>query len=419
MNQCLFPQETTITLFQIIMDKCQPLNFCLCCNSTNLKLVLDLNQQPLANSYCTSKDEKEDEFPLAVNFCLDCTHLQLTVLVNPDLLFKNYLYVSGTTKTLKDYFNWFAKFTESQFPAGHNLDVLDIACNDGSQLDSYKQLGHKTYGIDPAENLHPLSNANHEVVCDYFTRDSLNRLSNKKFDIIIGQNVFAHNAYPLEFLELAGACLKDSGKIYIQTSQADMIKYGQFDTIYHEHISFFSTKSFATLVRRAGLYLHMVKKTEIHGNSYVFIVGKNPKEDNTTTYLDNNPIEQVRQIDEMIAFGVNAKQTLTELASKIDQYRNQGLPIIGYGAAAKGNTVLNFGQVKLDYIVDDNPLKQGMFTPGQKIPIVSLDFVNNLYNDKPVAWIPLSWNFFREIKQKISSHRKQNDAYIQLNFAQL
>lgn len=373
------------------------LNRCLCCDSTNLVNVLDLNIQPLANSYLSSPDQNEEEYPLAINFCKDCTHIQLTHAVDPNLLFKNYLYVSGTTQTLRDYFDWFVDFV-SQYVDGKV--VLDIACNDGSQLNSFKQKGYTTFGIDPAENLYPISSKDHSVVCDYFTESAINQL-NTKFDIITAQNVFAHNTYPLEFLKLAKDCLADDGKIFIQTSQADMVWNKQFDTIYHEHISFFSVKSFKTLAERAGLYLIDVVRTHVHGTSFVFVLSKH---NNVSKDLlgDELPLS-VRIMEE---YSRNCRKIAREIVAEIKQLKEQGYKVIGYGAAAKGNTFLNFSKFTLDYIVDDNPLKQGLYVPGSKILIKSPDAIS-LEEGKLIV-IPLAWNFFDEIKEKVIK-QKAND----------
>ena len=241
---------------------------CLCCKNKNLVLTLDLNSQPLANRYVKDINDGEYIFPLGINFCPSCTHIQLTHSVDPDRLFRDYLYVSGTTKTLKDYFSWFVSFCEN-YSKGKN--VLDIACNDGSQLDCFKLKGYNTFGIDPAKNLYELSSKNHKIVCDYLTDDSINCLV-EKFDIIIAQNVFAHNTYPEEFLRICKDNLNKDGHIFIQTSQADMIKNNQFDTIYHEHISFFSVKSFCTLVKSVGLNVVDVQRSSIHGTSFIFVL---------------------------------------------------------------------------------------------------------------------------------------------------
>lgn len=170
--------------FQIshVENKC-----CLACGNTNLKTVLDLGDQPLANEYHKGC-QTQNKFPLKLNLCESCFHLQLSHTVNPDLMFKHYLYVSGTSKTGRDYFKSFAKKTLEYFPKAKT--VLDIASNDGSQLDYYKELGLQTYGIDPATNLYEgATSRGHNVVCDYFNSNSVDKF-NTKFDIITAQNVF-------------------------------------------------------------------------------------------------------------------------------------------------------------------------------------------------------------------------------------
>lgn len=369
---------------------------CLCCGGSNLKFALDLNSQPLANSYLKDPTDTEDTFPLGINFCIDCTHIQLTDAVDPDLLFKNYLYVSGTTKTLHEYFAWFVRFT-GQYTEGKK--VLDIACNDGTQLDYYKAHEYQTYGIDPAENLHTLSSKNHTVVCDYLTKESIQKLDTK-FDIITAQNVFAHNTYPKEFLELCKSSLSDDGCIFIQTSQADMVKNNQFDTIYHEHISFFSVKSFCALAKRAGLNVIDVTRTSVHGTSFVFVLSAN-QPDRSEEFISKE-FELTESV--MENYAENCVRISKETFNKVAELKEQGYKVIGYGAAAKGNTFLNFSKFKLDYIVDDNELKQGLFSPGSKIPIVHPDTI--ISESEKVCVVPLAWNFFDEIKGKVSKRKE-------------
>lgn len=371
------------------------LDHCLCCNSSKLTKVLDLQEQPLANSYLKSADEKEQTYPLAINYCDTCTHIQLTHAVNPDLLFKNYLYVSGTTQTLKDYFKDFVALTR-RYTEGKT--VLDIACNDGTQLDAYKSQGYDTYGVDPATNLHELSSKNHQVVCDYFNFETSKKLPEwfEKFDVVIAQNVFAHNSNPKDFLEACKKVMKHNGYLFIQTSQANMVEENQFDTIYHEHISFFSIKSMAALAQSAGLYIKDVIKTPVHGTSFVFVLSKwGPS--NYAQFLTNETIlNQLR----MIKYAMHCNSIARDTRQTIDDLRARGAKIIGYGAAAKGNTFLNFSGLTLDYIVDDNPLKQGLYTPGSRIPIKSPEC---LKDEKEIIYVvPLAWNFFDEIKKKVS-----------------
>jgi len=318
---------------------------------------------------------------------------------------------------LRDYFDSLVSVVQTYVPYRENASILEIACNDGTQLDSFKKAGYATYGIDPAENLYPLSSKNHDIVCDYFDQPSIEKLSIKEFDVILAENVFAHVNYPQTFAQYAKSLLKPGGKIFIQTSQANMVSLGQFDTVYHEHISFFNIRSMVKLLEKVGLYLEDVQKPSIHGTSYLFVISSNPNDDHSQKLIELESSQTPLTIEK---FRTNALESVNDLRSKIEEYRLKNIPIIGYGAAAKGNTLLNFGRLDLDYIVDDNPLKHNLYTPGRRIPIVSLDTINKKFKDKPVAWIPLSWNFFKEIKEKINHNRKeQQDFFIQIKFSNL
>jgi 2-polyprenyl-3-methyl-5-hydroxy-6-metoxy-1,4-benzoquinol methylase len=388
------------------------LNECLCCGSEQIKLVLDLNEQPLANSFKKTAEEAEPTFPLRLNICEDCTHLQLSHAVNPDLLFKNYLYVSGTSQTLRDYFDWFAKETLNYFSEPPKT-VLDIACNDGSQLNSFKALGLKTFGVDPAENLHELSNANHEVVCDYFKEKYVYHYKMKQLDIITAQNVFAHNDYPLDFLLQCKEIMHDGSFLFIQTSQADMIRNNEFDTIYHEHLSFFNASSMSALAKRAGLYLIDIRKTPIHGNSYMFVFSKVAGDTSKVdAVLAEEQAQGLQDMNTYLAYADRASTIVEDLKQTIMHYRTMDYLIVGYGAAAKGNTLLNFGEIHLDYIIDDNPLKQGLYSPGMSTPVVPITKLDD-YTDTKVAFVPLAWNFFTEIRRNIKNKRdREGDVFI-------
>ena len=394
------------------MQDVKELKECLCCGSEKLKLVLDLNEQPLANSFKKTAEEAEPIFPLCLNICEACTHLQLSHAVNPDLLFKNYLYVSGTSQTLRDYFNWFAKRTLEYFEIAPQT-VLDIACNDGSQLNSFKALGLKTYGVDPAENLYPLSSANHDVVCDYFTDKYAYHYGSKNLDIITAQNVFAHNSYPLEFLKQCKEIMHDKSRLFIQTSQADMIKNNEFDTIYHEHLSFFNTSSMSALAARAGLHIIDIQKTPIHGNSYMFVMSKvSGSRPSVQLQLEQEREQGLQDMNTYLAYADRASTIVEDLKQTIEHYRGLGYVVAGYGAAAKGNTLINFGDIYLDYIIDDNPMKQGLFAPGSNIPVVPIDMLDQC-DDLKVAFVPLAWNFFKEIQGKIKAKRdREGDVFV-------
>ena len=386
------------------------LDRCLCCDSTDIKILLDLNNQPLANSYHNNTKEM-DEYPLGVNICNNCYHIQLTHVVNPDLLFKDYLYVSGTTKTLHDNMKWFVDYVLETTIWGKGNSVLDIACNDGTQLNYFKDEGFKTYGIDPAENLHKLSSENHTVVCDYFNADKFDR----QFDVITAQNVFAHNSNPKEFLEHCDELMHDESVLYIQTSQAEMILNNQFDTIYHEHVSFFNINSMNELVKRTNLTLTDVIKTPVHGISYLFRFTKNTFEGRRKVF---NEIEVERQR------GLLSKKTYDEYAKNVisvvgnfkelvQNSKREGFKLVGYGAAAKGMTFLNFADVNLDVIIDDNELKHNLYTPGKNTIIKPNGFLKQYKEDDKILFIPLAWNFYDEIQERILKTRdNKNDWFL-------
>ncbi len=386
---------------------------CLACGQSNLRTILDLGDQPLANSY--HRGEALDKFPLKLNLCTNCYHLQLSHAVNPDLMFKHYLYVSGTSRTLREYFGTFAQKTLEYVPKAKA--VLDIACNDGTQLDAYKERGLDTFGIDPAENLYQQAiDKGHEIVCDYFTSETVQKFQNKTFDIITAQNVFAHTRYTTDFLQACKKVMHEESVLFIQTSQANMVANNEFDTIYHEHLSFFNTNSMKVLVERCGLVLKDVFKTDIHGTSYVFVITK-PVSTLKQSALALWTSEKDAELYNILTYPVYASKCYKatyKLKQELIKFKNEGYKLVGYGAAAKGNTLLNFGSIELDVIVDDNELKQGLLTPGMNIQIVPPSYVDELGPEDKVVFVPLAWNFFNEIVSNITSRRTNpTDIFIQ------
>lgn len=395
------------------MENCTPINECLACGSDQLVQTLDLGQQPLANNFrSTESTDGELHYPLVLNRCAQCDHLQLTHAVDPRLIYTHYLYVSGTSSTLRDYSEWYAHFVREQF--NHwPTSVLDIGCNDGTQLDCFKHAQFQTWGIDPAENLYPTSSAKHTVVCGFWDKESAGKLG-RDFDVINSQNAFSHIPDPLAYLTLAKEYLKNDGKIFISTSQADMVLHGEFDTIYHEHISYYNAGSMKALAERAGLYLVDVVKTPIHGTSYIFVLSKKSyNEQRIANILAMESADKLHDPATYTQWAVGVATILSRLKEQIDEYRGWGYHIIGYGAAAKGMTLLNASGVTLDAVVDDNPLKQGLYCPGTQIPVVSGDYISQIPADDVVVFVPLAWNFYPEIVKKIRSIRsKDKDMFV-------
>lgn len=394
---------------------CNPIKSCLACGNKDLELTLDLGDSPLANNFRDTADTtNEMRFPLAINRCTECNHLQLTHAVDPALIYTHYLYVSGTSGTYVEYMDWYAKFVREQFNHWTN-SVLDIGCNDGSQLDAFKALGYTTYGVDPAENLYPASSERHTVVLGFWDEISASRLG-RDFDIITSQNAFAHIPNPLGYLELAKEYLKNDGKIFISTSQADMVLNGEFDTIYHEHISYYNATSMQALARRAGLYLVDVVKTPIHGISYIFVLAKKPaNEQRIANIIAMEAGPGLDRAHTYADWATGVEDLMKRLKDQIEEYQAWGYHIIGYGAAAKGMTLLNASNIRMDAVVDDNPLKQDTWCPGTSIPVVSSDYIASIPTTQRIVFVPLAWNFYNEITKKIRGIRN-NDKDIFLRY---
>jgi hypothetical protein len=196
--------------------------------------------------------------------------------------------------------------------------------------------------------------------------------------------------------------------VFVQTSQADMVSNNEFDTIYHEHISFYNINSFNEMVKRTPFNLIDVIKTPIHGTSYVFVLSKSKKR---PRHIDNLIAmeEELSKEQTYKNWANKANKISNEFQSRIQLFHNEGYRLVGYGAAAKGNTLLNFANVKLDYIIDDNPLKQGKFSPGKDIPIVSSAILDTFTAEDKILFVPLAWNFFEEIRARIKNKRNNSD----------
>lgn len=377
-----------------------------CDNPVNL--LLDLCRQPLANEYHKC-NKTLTTYPLKLMLCDKCFHTQLSHVVKPEVLYKNYPYVSGTSKTLCKYFQWLASKIESEVVNTPTKIILEIACNDGTQLNVFKDRHWKTFGVDPASNI--VQNiTKHQVYNAFFNSKFASTFREYhptiKLNCILAQNVLAHLDDATDFLLACNHLMDADTLLYIQTSQCNMYQNNEFDTIYHEHHSFFSLKSMHTLVSKCGLYIKKMEKTDIHGTSFLFTISKS-----AVTLKEKEAINTALKDEEKCGlhnpefykqYAIRVQELCNELLVKLESYRSRGYKIIGYGAAAKGNTLLNYLKYKLDYIVDDSELKWGLYTPGMDIPIYPPNKLKEDYHSK-VLLVPLAWNFFTEIKSKVTN----------------
>jgi hypothetical protein len=394
------------------------LNECVACNSSNLVCTLDLGYQPLANDFLAPNTPFEI-FPLKLNRCKNCTHSQLSISVNPTRLFRAYPYVSGTSKTLSDYFEFLTSKIIIEF--GGSGKLLDIGSNDGTFLSKFNSTKWVTLGVDPAVNLIESSISNGTVTIPTFFNFELSKVLAKDFDVIVAMNIFAHTSNPLEILMGIKECMSLNGKAFIQTSQANMFVSGEFDTVYHEHISFFNVKSMRALLDRAGLKLSNVSIVPIHGGSYLWEITKSQDQNqNLNRHFDRELFENSNGFyDEKIYLNFAEKAVAKSLEVKniIEKFRKKSYEIVSYGAAAKGNTFINFGNIIFDHIFDDTPQKIDKQSPAGGCLVSKPELLKNI--SKPVLVVIPAWNFIDEILTKVRLLRNNSEDYYLVYFPEI
>jgi nucleoside-diphosphate-sugar epimerase/2-polyprenyl-3-methyl-5-hydroxy-6-metoxy-1,4-benzoquinol methylase len=396
---------------------------CVVCGSRVMHTVLDLNTQPLANDFRnrTEESEKCERFPLHLVRCPKCHHTQLSYFVERAYLFSHYLYQSGTSQSMKVYFEWLAKkiIGESDKTNG---TVLELACNDGSQLNQFSKHGWKTIGVDPAGNLAEIARKQgHIVYTGFWGVDKFAHLpSPDTLDVIIAQNVVAHVENPVQFLNSCAAAMSVTTKLYIQTSQCEMYETGQFDTIYHEHISFFTAHSFKKIADIVGLKIVNFEITQIHGRSCLVTFQRMKISStffNTVFRNEDTPslsmaIHKERNLGVTetwfyVKYQAQAQAMRQWIIHQLAVLDKQGHTIVAYGAAAKGMVLLHFLLASPDrtwnisYVIDDAPLKQNTFCPGTSIPVLPASILSKHDSTKPLTIIVFAWNFWEEISKRI------------------
>jgi|TARA_B110000285_G_scaffold151746_1_gene169419 nucleoside-diphosphate-sugar epimerase/2-polyprenyl-3-methyl-5-hydroxy-6-metoxy-1,4-benzoquinol methylase len=390
---------------------CKKLNKCRVCDNENIISIFNLKKQPLANSLHNNLTNCE-MYPLNLMVCQNCFHLQLEHVISPNILYKNYIYESGTSDTLLNYFNnLFIKINNLIQKTGKKT-IIEVACNDGSQLDFFKKGGWNTVGIDPAENLAEISGINHDIYCD-FLNENITTIINEKYkniDVILCQNVFAHTNNINEFISACKICMNDNTRLFIQVSQANLVRDNQYDTVYHEHLSFFNINSMKYIVEKFGLFINNIEKPPIHGTSYLFEICKiKNEESNLLEMLEEENSIGLTNINTYYKYAETCKEKSMKFKINILKYILEGYTIIGYGASAKGNTILNYMKItnnEVKYIVDDQKTKQGLYTPGSNILIC--DKSKLLEFDK-VAVLMITWNFKDEIIKKVNEVRGEKE----------
>ena len=379
---------------------------CRSCGNTNLKRVVSLGYQPLANNLTNKKDEKSDLYPLEVNYCNKCHNCQLSVAVDPKKMFSNYLYTSSTSKVFRNHFTEAAKKYSKELKLNKKKSyIIDIGSNDGIALKPFLDLGFKkVLGIEPAKNLAKLANKNKIKTFNGFLENKNIKKLNKNADLILASNVFAHSDKLKEMADCMLKLLGKKGTIIIEVQYLmNTLKDMTFDNIYHEHYNYWSLTSLVNFFNQFDAKIFRSEKIDTHGGSLRVYIKKNTKVKIETSVK--------KMLKEEENFGIKDYQTYQKFGEKVYKIRENVLnnlknlkkrnkKIIGYGAPAKATTALNFFGIStdIDFIVEDNKLKHNKFVPGVKIPIKNKTAIKNKKN----ALLVLAWNFYKDIKKNNS-----------------
>ena len=375
---------------------------CRSCGNEKLKRVISLGYQPLANNLLKNKNEKIDLYPLEVNYCDKCHNCQLSVSVDPKLMFSNYLYTSSTSKVFRNHFINAAKKYVKDFKLSPKKSyIIDIGSNDGVALKPFKDLKFKNIlGVEPAKNLAKLANREKIKTFNGFLELKNLKKIKKNADLILASNVFAHSDKLKEMTVCMKRLLAKNGTIIIEVQYLlNTLKDLTFDNIYHEHYNYWSLTSLVNFFNQFNLTIFKAERITTHGGSI-------------RVYLKNKRVKIEKSVKNLLkeeeTFGIKKFQTYKNFAEKVYEIKSNVIKnlnklkkdkkkIVGYGSPAKATTALNFFGVtdQIDYIIEDNKLKHGKFIPGVKIPIYS----KNKVKDKIPSILVLAWNFFEDIKK--------------------
>lgn len=402
----------------------RPVDACIACGAPALDPILDLGKQPLANSFLTpeaaARGGPEPAFPLGTQWCRDCRLMQLTYIVPPELLFATYLYVPSTSSTWLDHCESLADYVRDRAALQPGDLVVEFGSNDGTLLRAFQRRGLRVLGVEPAANLAERATAaGIPTLARYFGEEAgaAVRAEFGPARAIVSTNVLAHVPDPVGVLRGVAHLLAPDG-VYVNESPSlrQMVAQNEFDTIYHEHVSYFSLHALESLCTRADLAVVDASIQTVHGGTLRTLA--------VPGGADVRPSEALRTLaaaergDPALApgglrrFAARAAVVRERLRALVAERRAAGAGIAGYGATAKGNTLLSYcglSAADLAFIADRNPLKQGLLTPGAHIPVVSPE---HLAAHPPDVLLLLAWNLADEIRRQLAWFTERGGAFL-------
>jgi len=396
---------------------------CRLCGGTNLELVLDLTPTPPANAFVSERqiNEAQETFPLDVFFCGDCGHVQLLDVVDPAHLFENYVYVSGTSPVFVKHFEDYAKTVFDRFVRDvTDRLVVDIGSNDGTLLGKFKDLGLRGLGVDPAREIAADATARGiETKAAFFTSQLAEQIG-QAYDpaqIVCANNVYAHADDLIDITRGVRTLLAPDGVFVFEVSYlVDVFEKTLFDTIYHEHLAYHTVGPLQRFFAEHGMELIAAERVGSHGGSL-----------RGTAQLAGGPYDTEPSVRELVSLeeelGLNSADTLRRFATRIDFCKQQlvsmlenlkasGKSIAAFGAPAKATTLMyhfGIGPDLIDFIADDSPLKQGLYSPGMHIPVLPSSAI---YEKNPDAVVILAWNFAEPIMKNHERYLEQGGQFI-------
>lgn len=394
---------------------------CRTCKSNNLYLFLPLGDHPLANGFLRPEQlpEQEARFPLDVHVCLDCGLIQVADQV-PAEYFRHYVYIPSSADAMHGHFAGLADVLAHRFLESNDALTVDIGCNDGLFLSFLHSRGARTLGVDPARNIAELARERGiEVVTEYFTPELARQIREEHgpAKIVVSTNTFHHIGDLDPFTLGVTLLLDDDGVFVVEVPHAlDLVEQNEFDGVYHEHVSQHTVKSFVDHFRLFGLEVFDVERLDIHGGSIRVFARPSTNGAAPAPVVDGWLREESRRgllvATTYDAFRDRVERIRGELLKILGELKADGKRIVGYGASARGNTLLNYygiGPETLDYIVDRNPLKTGLYSPGMHIPVEGPE---RLAADDPDYVLVIAWNFADEIARQQNAYLERGGRFI-------
>ena len=398
------------------------LDRCRICKNKKLERILDLGEMPLANAFLNKNQlsQKEISYPLRVVWCESCGLLQIDEIVPHEILFRNYVYVSGTSEALRKHFEGLATEVVTNFKLNSNSLVIDIGSNDGTLLKEFKKIGSKVIGVEPAVNISKIAQENGiKTINDFFSEDIAKKIikENEKAEAITATNVVAHTNDLDDLLKGISYLLKDDGVFVIEVPYlVDLLENIEFDTIYHEHLSYFAVCPLKRFFEERDFKIINIERVKIHGGTIRVFVSKKKSRFNINKNVNQLVSLEIKKgLNEVTAyrkFAERVEKLKEDLVNLLQKLQSENKKVIGYGAAAKGNTLLNYYHIKpeiIEFIADLNPMKQNKFTPGTHIPVYSPEII---YEAKPDYMLILAWNFADEIMKQQSKFNEMGGKFI-------